>query len=77
MRRVNPFPERARFLWAFILNRWALNRRRTRVLPADYVPIVSVVIPALNEGESTLRIASHSDVDRRSDLLWTFTRRYS
>ncbi len=52
MKQVNPFPERARFLWAFILNRWAHNRRRTRVLPADYVPIVSVVIPALNEAEN-------------------------
>jgi glycosyltransferase involved in cell wall biosynthesis len=52
MKQVKPFPERARFLWAFVLNRWTLNRQRTRVLPADYVPIVSVVIPALNEAEN-------------------------
>ena len=52
MKQVKPFPERGRFLWAFVLNRWTLNRQRTRVLPADYVPIVSVVIPARNEAKN-------------------------
>ena len=52
MKQVGPFPERARFLWAFVFNRWAHNRQRTRMFPAGYVPIVSVVIPALNEAEN-------------------------
>jgi glycosyltransferase involved in cell wall biosynthesis len=52
MKQVNPFPAHARFLWAFVLNRWTLSRQRTRVLPDDYIPVVSVVIPALNEAEN-------------------------
>ncbi len=52
MKYPNPLPERARFLWAFVLSRWTLDRQYTRVLPADYAPTVSVVIPALNEAEN-------------------------
>ena len=52
MKRVEPFPGRASFFWAFIFNRWKLDRQRTRILPADYTPKISVVVPALNEAEN-------------------------
>ena len=52
MKHANPLPDRARFLWAFVLSRWTTGRGGTRILPADYIPIVSVVIPALNEAEN-------------------------
>jgi glycosyltransferase involved in cell wall biosynthesis len=52
MRRAEPFPERAGFFWAFIFNRWKHNRKRTRILSADYTPTIGVVIPALNEAEN-------------------------
>ena len=37
---------------AFISNRRKLHRKRTRILPADYAPTISVVVPALNEAEN-------------------------
>lgn len=52
MNLVNLLPGRAAFFWAFIFNRWKLDRKRTRVLSPGYVPTVSVVIPALNEAEN-------------------------
>lgn len=52
MKSVQPFPERASFLWAFILGRGKLARRARRNLPSNYVPTVSVVVPTLNEAEN-------------------------
>jgi glycosyltransferase involved in cell wall biosynthesis len=52
MKRISSLPERAAFLWAFVSNRWKLDRKRTRVLPQKYIPTVSVVIPALNEADN-------------------------
>jgi glycosyltransferase involved in cell wall biosynthesis len=52
MKRGSLLPRRAAFFWAFISNRWKLDKKRTRVLPPEYVPTVSVVIPALNEAEN-------------------------
>ncbi len=52
MKRVELLPGRAGFFWAFIYDRWKLDRRRTRFLPADYAPTISVVVPALNEAEN-------------------------
>ena len=52
MKRVESLLRRASVSWAFIFNRQKLNRKRTRVLPADYAPTISVVIPALNEAEN-------------------------
>ncbi|MBI5566630.1 MAG: glycosyltransferase family 2 protein [Chloroflexi bacterium] len=52
MKRVVSFPERASFYWAFLFHKWKLDARVSRTLPSDYVPTVSVVIPALNEAEN-------------------------
>ncbi len=52
MKRAEIFPRRASFFWAFLFDRWRLDRQRARILPAGYVPTISVVIPALNEAEN-------------------------
>lgn len=52
MKQAEPFPRRASFLWAFIFNRKQTKRPRPRVVPAGYVPTISVVIPALDEAEN-------------------------
>ncbi len=52
MRRVAPLPERASFFWAFLFDRWKLSSRRNRILPTDFTPTISVIIPALNEAEN-------------------------
>ncbi len=52
MKQVKPLSGRAGFFWAFIFNRWKPDKRRTRILPPEYVPTVSVVIPALNEAKN-------------------------
>ncbi len=52
MKRVEPFPRRTIFFSAFIANRRKHKRKRARILPADYAPTISVVIPALNEAEN-------------------------
>lgn len=52
VKQVNMFPKPASFYWAFIFSRWKLNRKHARLLPADYVPAVSVVVPTLNEAEN-------------------------
>jgi glycosyltransferase involved in cell wall biosynthesis len=49
MRSIHIFPARSGFYWAFIFDRWKSKRKFSRHLPPDYVPTVSVVIPALNE----------------------------
>lgn len=52
MKQVKSLSWRAAFFWAFTAKRWKPNRTRTRVLPADYVPTVSIVVPALNEADN-------------------------
>lgn len=52
MKQASLLPERATFLWAFVSNRWKLDKRHTRILPPKYIPTVSVVIPALNEADN-------------------------
>ncbi len=52
MKHIQPFPEKSSFFWAFIFERGKLNRRPRRVLPSNYVPSVTVVVPTLNEAEN-------------------------
>ncbi len=52
MKLMTPLPERANLFWAFIFNQWKVNQKRKRVLTTQYIPAVSVVIPALNEAEN-------------------------
>jgi glycosyltransferase involved in cell wall biosynthesis len=52
MKLIDAFPARSSFYWAFVFKKWKLDNKRTRVLPAEYVPTVTVVIPALNEAEN-------------------------
>ncbi len=52
MKRFEPFSAQASFFWAFIFNRWKIDRARQRILPAGYIPTISVVVPALNEAEN-------------------------
>ncbi len=52
MHKNTSLAPRASFFWAFILDRWKLNRKQTRSLPAGYVPTITAVIPTLNEEEN-------------------------
>ena len=52
MKQTASFPDRARFFWAFGSQPSRSNGRNGHVLPQDYVPTVSVVIPALNEAKN-------------------------
>jgi glycosyltransferase involved in cell wall biosynthesis len=52
MKRSEAFPLRASFFWAFIFDRWKLDRQHARVMPVAYTPTISVVVPALNEAEN-------------------------
>jgi glycosyltransferase involved in cell wall biosynthesis len=52
MKRVEHFPKRTSFLWAFIFNRRKHARKHRHALPANSAPTVSVIIPALNEAEN-------------------------
>ncbi|CAG0927122.1 Undecaprenyl-phosphate mannosyltransferase [Thermoflexales bacterium] len=52
MRQRTSLTPRASFFWAFIFDRWKLNKHQTRALPPGYVPTVTAVIPALNEAEN-------------------------
>ena len=49
MKGIVPFPARASFFWAFVFQKQKPNTQLSRHLPPEYVPSVSVVIPALNE----------------------------
>ena len=52
MKQVNALPQRAAFFWTFLSKRWRPDKKRRRVLPPEYVPTTSVVIPALNEADN-------------------------
>ncbi len=52
MRHRTSLAPRASFFWAFIFDRWKLNKSQTRVLPPNYEPSITAVIPAMNEVEN-------------------------
>jgi len=51
MKPIDLLPGRAKFFWAFLARRKNPHKRVTRSL-ANTIPLVSVVVPALNEAEN-------------------------